>query len=207
IKRSTFTKLIGIAVAGLMVASFFGGYNLGGGKTVTIMQGSNPSQQQQPAALPAGIQPSQLPSQQQQPVGGAPPAAPVKVTSIALDTAPTDGKSGASVTMIEFADFQCPFCGAFFSQTLPQIKQNYIDTGKIKFVLKNFPLVNLHPNAMEAANAAECANEQGKFWSYHNALFGNQTSWANLDSTGASNAFKKYASALGLNAATFNSCL
>jgi protein-disulfide isomerase len=208
IKRSTFTKLIGIAVAGLMVASFFGGYNLGGaGKTITVLQGgaANPSTAQQ--ALPAGTQPLQLPQGgQQQPLGIA-PAAPVKVTSIALDSAPTQGKADAPVTFVEFSDFQCPFCGSFYTQTLPQLLTTDVDTGKVKFVYKQFPLDNLHPNAREAALASECANEQGKFWSYHNALFGNQTTWSNQDATQVVSTFKKYASDLKLDTASFNSCL
>ncbi|MDP9289166.1 MAG: DsbA family protein [Thermoproteota archaeon] len=204
IKKATLTKFAVVGVAALMIASFFGGYNLGGsGKTVTIMQGGN-----NPAALPAGVQPLQIPSQQQQPAGAAPPiAAPVKVSSIALDSAPTQGKADAPVTFVEFSDFQCPFCGSFYSQTLHQLLTTYVDTGKIKFVYKQFPLDNLHPNAREAALASECANGQGKFWPYHNALFGNQTTWSNQDATQVVSTFKKYSSDLKLDTASFNSCL
>ena len=103
------------------------------------------------------------------------------------------------VELIEYSDFQCPFCARFFTDTLPQIKANYIETGKVKFVYKHFPLDSIHPQATPAALAAECAKEQGKFWEYHNALFANQAL------LGDSN-YKKWASDLGLDTEQFNDC-
>lgn len=91
---------------------------------------------------------------------------------------PTLGKKDAPVIMIEFSDFQCPFCGRFWKDTLPQIKKDYVDTGKVLFVYKDFPLRQIHPLAQKAAEAANCAAEQGKFWEYHDALFGKQIEWA-----------------------------
>lgn len=93
---------------------------------------------------------------------------------------PVLGKKDAKVTIVEFSDFQCPFCKQFFSETLPQLKKEYIDTGKVKLFYRQFPLTSIHPNAQIAAEAAECANEQGKFWEYHDILFTNQASWVNL---------------------------
>lgn len=92
---------------------------------------------------------------------------------------PTLGKK-STVTVVEFSDFQCPFCEQFFSNTWPQLKKEYIDTGKITFAYRHFPLTSIHPNAMPAAIAAECANEQGKFWEYHDLLFQNQKEWSDL---------------------------
>jgi protein-disulfide isomerase len=123
-----------------------------------------------------------------------------------MDNAPTQGKPGAPVTFIEFSDFQCPFCGSFFTQTEPQLLKTYVDTGEVKLVYKQFPMDGLYPNAREAALASECANEQGKFWPYHNSLFGNQTTWVNQNSTQVANTFKNYASALKLDTTSFNSC-
>lgn len=204
IKKTTLTKLAIIGVAALMIASFFAGYDMGGaGKSVSIMQSTNPAQQQ-PEALPAGVQPFQLPLQQQ---GGALPVATPKVSSIVLDGAPTKGKPDAPITFVEFSDFQCPFCESFYNQTYPQILNSYVDTGKVKIVFKQFPIDSLHPNAREAALASECANEQGKFWPYHNALFGNQTTWANQNSTQVVNSLKKYSLDLKLNTIRFDSCL
>ncbi len=129
-----------------------------------------------------------------------------KVASVNTDGAPTKGKADAPVTMVEFADFQCPFCSRFASDTLQQLVKTYVDTGKIKFVYKEFPLP-FHSNSQPAAMAAECANEQAKFWPYHDKLYATQTTWDNQDSNTVKNTFKQYAASLGLNAASFNSCL
>jgi len=115
------------------------------------------------------------------------------------DDDPVKGDSNAPVTIIEFSDFECPFCARFFTDTLPQIQAKYIDTGKVKFVYRDFPL-SIHDNAQKAAEAAECAYDQGKFWEYHDLLFENQRS---LTIT----SLKSYASQLSLDQSTFDSCL
>jgi protein-disulfide isomerase len=120
---------------------------------------------------------------------------------------PSMGNANATVTVVEFTDFQCPFCERHFSQTLPQIKTNYVDTGKIKYEVRYFPLTQIHPNAEKSAEAAACADDQGKFWQMHDKLFSTQNDWADLDSAGAVADFKKYAAALGVNTSTFNTCL
>ena len=110
------------------------------------------------------------------------------------------GEEDAPVTMIEFSDFQCPFCGRFFTQTLPLIEEQYLKTGKVKFVYKDFPLESIHPMALPAALAARCAGEQGKFWEYHDIIFENQALLSD-------SSLKQWASDLGLNTGDFNSCL
>jgi len=122
------------------------------------------------------------------------------VTQIEIGASYVKGNKDAPITIIEFSDFQCPFCERFYSDTLPQIIKNYVDTGKAKFVYKHFPLVSIHSSAQKAAEASECAGEQGKFWEYHNTLFENQQS---LDVA----SLKKYAVQLGLNSNKFNDCL
>lgn len=97
---------------------------------------------------------------------------------------PLLGKKSAKVTIVEFSDFQCPFCKQFFTDTLSQLTKEYIDTGKVKLYYRQFPLTSIHPNAQIAAEAAECANEQGKFWEFHDILFTNQASWDTLPQTG-----------------------
>lgn len=92
---------------------------------------------------------------------------------VAIGHLPAYGQESAAVTMIEFSDFQCPFCKSFFQQTFPQIKSEYIDTGKVKFYYRHLPL-DFHPNAEPFANAAECANAQGKFWEMHDTIFQKQ---------------------------------
>ena len=110
------------------------------------------------------------------------------------------GDNNAKVTIIEYSDFQCPFCERFYSAPLPQIINAYVDTGKARIAYKHFPLTNIHPDAQKSAEASECAGEQGKFWEYHDMLFENQQS---LGIT----SLKSYAVKLGLNAAKFNECL
>ncbi|MEA2055296.1 MAG: thioredoxin domain-containing protein [Candidatus Thermoplasmatota archaeon] len=109
------------------------------------------------------------------------------------------GSEDATVTMIEFSDFECYYCGKFYTETLSQLKTNYIDTGKVKFVYRDYPLA-MHQNAQKAAEAAECAGEQGKFWEYHNKLLENQNALDN-------ESLKQYAKDLGLDETQFNTCL
>src|SRR3989338_7560389 len=84
-------------------------------------------------------------------------------TAASADNDAVQGSASAPITIIEFSDFQCPFCGRFYDQTLSQIKKDYIDTGKVKLVFRDFPL-SFHPNAQKASESAECAKEQGKYW-------------------------------------------
>jgi protein-disulfide isomerase len=128
------------------------------------------------------------------------PTGPIDVSA---DDDPAKGDKNAPVTIIEFSDFQCPFCARFHTQTLPQIKSKYIDTGKVKLVYRDFPLTSIHPNAEPAAEASECADEQGKFWEMHDLLFEKQDEWSDI---GISK-FKDYAKELNLDADKFNKCL
>ena len=112
------------------------------------------------------------------------------------------GDDSATVTLIEFTDYQCPFCSRHFEQTMPDIIKNYVDTGKVKYVVRDFPL-SFHPNAHKAAEAAECAGEEGKYFEMHDKLFTEQGTWSGLSDATAT--FKGYAKALGLK--KFDSCL
>jgi protein-disulfide isomerase len=205
INRSTFTKLAVVGVAALMIASFFGGYTWHStffpsspqGPTLAAANGGLLQQPQQQIGQVPGMAPGQ-----QQP--GAPQ--PTKIAAVNIDGAPTKGKADAPVTMVEFADFQCPFCGRFVTDSLQQIMKKYVDTGQVKFVYEQYPLP-FHPNAQPAAMAAECANAQGKFWPMHDKLYATQTTWESQDSAAVKNTFKQYAAGLGLNAQSFNSCL
>jgi protein-disulfide isomerase len=93
---------------------------------------------------------------------------------VSTDDDPSLGDPNAPVTIIEFSDFQCPYCRRFWEQTLPQLKSEYIDTGKVRLVYRDYPLSTIHPGALPAAMAAGCANEQGKFWEYHDQIFEEQ---------------------------------
>lgn len=129
------------------------------------------------------------------------PQQPSKI-EVSVDDDPVKGSKDAKVTMVEFSDFQCPFCARFYTQTLSQIEQNYIKTGKVKFVYRDFPL-SFHQYAQKSAEAAECADEQGKFWEYHDVLFQKQDEW----STGGSDKLKEYAQNISLDTKKFNECL
>ena len=125
------------------------------------------------------------------------------ITKIDMDVLTDDdavrGDKNAPVTMVEFSDYECPFCERHFTQTHPQIIKEYVDTGKVKIVFRDFPLP-FHPNAQKAAEAAECAGEQDKYWEMHDKLFQNQSALG-IDK------LKQYAKDLGLDASKFNQCL
>ena len=115
------------------------------------------------------------------------------------------GDSAAPVTIVEFADFQCPYCGTFALEVEPLIEAEYISTGKVRFQYYDFPLVNTHRNAFLAARAGHCAEDQQKFWEYHHILYRNQNRWAGARSpTGR---FEDFAVELGLDGDAFKACL
>ncbi|HIN32378.1 MAG TPA: DsbA family protein [Nitrospirales bacterium] len=95
---------------------------------------------------------------------------PVEAT-VSIDDDPMMGNRNAQLTLIEFSDYHCPFCRRFFTQTFPKIKSNYIDTGKVRYVFRDYPLDAIHPHARKAAETAHCAQEQGKYWEMHDAIF------------------------------------
>ncbi len=120
------------------------------------------------------------------------------------------GNANAPVTLIEYGDYQCPFCGEFFSQTQPQIVANYVNTGKVRMVFRNFAF--LGPESTAAAQAAECAEDQNKLWPYHDALYAGKV--ADVQKGGSEDdgffnrtLFLKLASQVGLNIPQFTSCI
>lgn len=207
IKRSTYNNLIKGIVVAIAVAAFVSGYSLGtlnddssssftSEELEKIISGIKVDSASQPSQQPTP-QPSQQPSQ---------PSAP-QITMVSLDDDPVKGNSDAPVTIVEFSDFQCPFCSRFYQQTLSSLQESYIDTGKVKFVYRDLPLDRLHPNARAAHIAAECADEQGKFWDYHDVLFDKQTEWQSLPATEFTSTLIQYAMDLELKTASFESCL
>ena len=115
-----------------------------------------------------------------------------------------EGPEDAAVTLVEFTDYQCPFCKRHFDQTEDQIEANYIKTGKIRWIIRDLPL-SFHQNANLAAQAARCAGDQGRYRQMHDKLFATQTAWA--ESTSAKTLFSGYARTLGLNTTVFDQCL
>lgn len=114
---------------------------------------------------------------------------------------PVLGEKNAEVSIVEFSDFQCPFCERAFSGAIADFKSSsYFTDGKVNLIYKQFPLTDIHPYAQKAAEASLCAGDQNKFWEYHDLLFANQEA---LDET----SLKAYAQQLGLDSAKFNDCL
>jgi len=110
---------------------------------------------------------------------------------------PTKGPADAQVTIVEFSDFECPYCGGLFP-TLKQVEKNYPQ--QVRIVYRQFPLTNIHPHAQKAAEASLCANDQQKFWEFHDSMFSNQSELSVPD-------LKQRAVDLKLNAQMFNQCL
>lgn len=121
---------------------------------------------------------------------------------VLADPAATLGEAEAPVTIVEFLDFQCPYCQQAFQETIPQIKSRYIDSGQARLLVHDLPLSG-HFNARVAALAARCAGEQDKYFEMHDKLFEAQRDW---DLGSPSQMFKTFARSLGLNANQFNSC-
>ncbi len=112
---------------------------------------------------------------------------------------PAMGRADAPVTVVEFSSYQCPFCKRHFDTVLPKIKQEYIDTGKVRYVFRDFPLKS-QPDSPTAAKAVHCAGEEGRYWEMHDVLFNNQGDLSIA-------ALKRYADSLGLNGQQFSACL
>ncbi|MBI2068541.1 MAG: DsbA family protein [Candidatus Yanofskybacteria bacterium] len=126
---------------------------------------------------------------------------------VSVDDDPMLGNPKAKITLVEFSDFQCPFCRSFWRDTLPLIKSEYIDTGKVRFVYRDFPL-SFHPGAMPAAQAAECAREQDKFWEMHDKIFSEQAKQGSGTIQFPETDIKKWASQIsGLDLNKWNECI
>jgi len=132
------------------------------------------------------------------PVAGQP--APPRDIVLDIANKPMKGQKTAKVVLVEFSDYQCPFCGRFVRDTVPQVESDYIQTGKIQYVFSDFPLEAIHPQAFKAAEAANCAASQSKYWEMHDKLFGNQNALKTTD-------LPQYAEAIGLDKAKFQQCL
>jgi protein-disulfide isomerase len=110
------------------------------------------------------------------------------------------GADGALVTLVEFSDYECPFCIRHFQQTWPQLKSAYVDTGKVRYVFRDFPVDQLHPASIRGHQAAHCAAEQNKYWELHNRLF-------SAPGTHTTEALEQRATEAGLDLAAYRSCV
>lgn len=136
--------------------------------------------------------------------------AEVAIINVDEDDDPAMGDEDAPILMIEFSDYQCPFCRKFYNETLGQIKENYIDTGLVRFAYRDLPLVGLgHTDATPAANAAECARAQEgdeMYFNFHNKIFEGQNALGNGTVQIPKESLYEYAEELGLDMDEFTSC-
>ena len=122
-----------------------------------------------------------------------------KILQLGITQQPFKGDPEAALTLIEFTDYQCPFCRKYAKQTLPDLEKEYIETGKIKYVVRDFPLQSLHREAFQAAVAADCAGEQGQYWEMHDRLLSISSS--------SYGDWGQHAEAIGLDENQFQNCL
>ena len=122
------------------------------------------------------------------------------------------GSPTAKVELVEHGDFECPGCGQYAELVEPEIREQYVNSGKIRFRFIDYPLVGAHKNTLNASNAAACADEQGKFWEMHDLLYGTQYQWSALltgpESGDPDKHFRKIARQIpGIDGAKFDECL
>lgn len=144
---------------------------------------------------------AQAAPQAQAPSAPAAPSGPVNITL--KPNTPFLGSANAKVTVVEYADYQCPFCEKWYTSVMSELKTKYINSGKIKFVYQDFAF--LGPDSNTAAEASHCASDQNKFWQYHDYLFTHQGAEGSGWATAVHQ--KEFAQAVGLNTTQFNSCL
>lgn len=123
---------------------------------------------------------------------------PIPADAVAL------GDPNAKIVLVEYTDYQCPFCARHHAQTYPQILSEYVDKGLVRYVIKDFPLESIHPQANLASQAAHCAGDQGAYLKMHDMLFERQEQWTNDK---AADYFAQYAGEIGLDTTAFTQCL
>jgi len=134
------------------------------------------------------------------PAAAAAPSEQAVNAVISVDGEPTKGDKNAKLTLVEFSEFQCPFCGRHVRETYPELEKDYIKTGKVKYVFRDLPLESIHKNAFKASEAAHCAGDQNKYWEMHDRLFANQNSLEPAMLTA-------HAQAIGVDTKKFQACL
>ena len=186
--RQTLPMKIGLLVAAFATCSVSSGF------------GEGLSKGQGDAILNELRQIRTLLERQQGPPAQQPPPAP-EPEKVTLKLGPdySLGRGDSPVVIVEYTDYQCPYCSRFHTGAYPEIRKNFIDTGKARFIKRDLAL-DFHQNALRAAQAARCAGDQGKFWEMHDILS------ANPDSLGPE-AYAKYARDIGLDAGAFKGCI
>ncbi len=126
---------------------------------------------------------------------------PVQTVNVVLDVKdePFKGDKNARLTLVEFSDYECPFCSRHVRQTMAALERDYVRTGKVKYVFRDFPIPRIHKNAFKAAEAANCSGDQGKYWEIHDRIFANRRAMAPKN-------LLDHAQALGLEMKKFQEC-
>jgi len=156
--------------------------------------------QQQARGGPPAPAPSAPPANPAVAAANAAAALQPPTTPIAIDGAAGRGNPNAKVVLVEFSDFECPFCGRYTRDIEPQLVREYVDTGKIRYVFRNYPIEQLHAHAFKAAEAAECVRQQGKFWEMHGQLYSHQQNLTDPD-------LLAHAKVAGADTAAFQQCV
>ena len=140
------------------------------------------------------LQPAQIPQPEQE---------PISLSVFTANGSPLLGNPNAPITLVEFGDYQCHFCNVFFHETEHDIVTNYVDTGKVRMIFKDYTIIG--PDSVNAAHGAHCANDQGLFWEYHDVLYNNwngeNNGWASSEN------LLGFAAEIGLNTDEWNECM
>lgn len=130
----------------------------------------------------------------------APAPAPFEPKDIEVGDSPSLGGASAPVTLFAYSDYQCPFCSRHATTVLPRLVNDYVDSGKLRIVMREYPIEAIHPRAFAASLAAHCAGQQGKYWEMHDLIFANQRNLSDDD-------LKAHSTTLGLDESAFEGCL
>jgi protein-disulfide isomerase len=149
------------------------------------------------AAQESEAEPAQTADSESAAEGGAQPTPEFRRYDVPIDDDPVLGSEDAEITLIEFSDYECPFCRKWHMEVFGRIREDYPD--QVRFVFRDFPLTSLHPNAVPAAEAANCANEQDAFWEFNEKLFNGEILSEDI--------YKQYAQELELDTDAFEECI
>jgi protein-disulfide isomerase len=125
---------------------------------------------------------------------------PFEPQEVTVEGSPTSGSASAPITIVEFSDLQCPFCVRFYENTYPEIMQNYVETGKVRYVAREFPLTAIHKEAQRASQGALCAGKQDKYWEMRAAIFRNRAALSDEN-------LVSYAKGVGVDITTWETCM
>ncbi len=201
-KDHLYLGIIGLLLIGLVLSISTGGFGFGEKAANTVTNNAAEKSNTGGANNVKGAQDRGETTQIQQVTGGG-----TLIDSLVDDDVKL-GSDDAQVILVEFSDFQCPFCRKFWSESFSSIKSEYIDTGKVQFVYRDYPLESLHPSAQKSAESAECARDQNRWEEMHDKIFEEQAKQGQGTVSFSVQDLKNWASQIdGIDANAFNECL